>query len=890
MAETSQYRKTLLLLDGNSLAYRAFYALPTDLVTSTGTITNAVYGFTAMLTKVLADHRPDLIAVAFDAPGGSTERFALDPEYKAGRVETPDIFRAQWPLIREVLDTLQIHQLEVPEVEADDVIATLATRAAEKGLDVIVVTGDRDSYQLVEDPHIRVLYNKRGVSDYAFYDEAGILERTGVTPAQYPNYAALRGDSSDNLPGVPGIGEKTAAKLINAYGDLEGIFEHIDELPPKQRENLGASQARVFMNRTMSILRRDVALDVDVDDLEQGAFDREALRVLCNQLEFRTLLPRLLDAVGDKAGGSDAVAEVADFDVEVATIAEVERAAKFLSGIDTRVALEGRWAGLQPPQLDGIAFAIETDAASYLPATVLDAAPVRAELERILGGGAPVVAHRIKELVHGLGDPELRSLDTDTALMAYLVDPGEGKYLLDDLAERYLGIELRSPDVAEGTLDFGGDTAVVQTGRNAAAILALADKLAAAIEARELTDLYGRFERPLVAVLAAMEAAGVKIDVDFLTTLGKKLGDQARGHEARIHELAGEPFVINSVPQLRTVLFDKLGLTPVKRTKTGPSTDADSLQKMAGEHEIVAEILAYREVEKLRSTYADALPPLVAADGRIHANFNQLVATTGRISSENPNLQNIPVRTEVGRSLRQAFIADTGCVLLSADYSQIELRVIAHLAEDPGLLDAFDRGADIHTATAAKVFAIAEEAVEGFQRNVAKMVNYGLAYGMEAYGLSQRLDMPVDQAKEILDAYFEGFPKIHEFMRRTVAEAKANGYTTTMFGRRRQLPELASDNFRIRQMGERMAQNAPVQGAAADIFKLAMIACDTALRAGAFESRMILTVHDELVFEVPETERSTIEAVVRQAMETVCELRVPLVVDTGFGRTWADCK
>ena len=387
-----------------------------------------------------------------------------------------------------------------------------------------------------------------------------------------------------------------------------------------------------------------------------------------------------------------------------------------------------------------------------------------------------------------------------------------------------------------------------------------------------------------------MERSGVRIDVAFLQELGRTLGEQGRAHEAKIHELAGEPFVINSVPQLRKVLFETLGLNPVKKTKTGPSTDADSLQKMADDHPIVAEILSYREVEKLRSTYADALPPLVGADGRIHASFNQLVAITGRISSENPNLQNIPVRTEVGRSLRQAFVADEGCVLLAADYSQIELRILAHLAEDPGLLDAFSRGADIHTATAAKVFDIDETQVEGFQRNIAKMVNYGLAYGMEAYGLGQRLDIPTDQAKEILDAYFEGFPRIHEFMRRTVAEAKAHGYTTTMFGRRRQLPELASENFRIRQMGERMAQNAPVQGAAADIFKLAMIDCDRVLEAGGFATRMILTVHDELVFEVPEAEHDDIEPLVRTTMESVCELRVPLVVDTGVGRTWAAAK
>ncbi len=387
-----------------------------------------------------------------------------------------------------------------------------------------------------------------------------------------------------------------------------------------------------------------------------------------------------------------------------------------------------------------------------------------------------------------------------------------------------------------------------------------------------------------------MERAGVRIDVAFLAELAKDLNGQARRHEAQIHAYAGEPFAVNSVPQMRTVLFEKLGLTPVKKTKTGPSTDADSLQKMVDTHPIIEEILRYREVEKLRGTYADALPPLVAADGRIHATFNQLVASTGRISSENPNLQNIPVRSASGREMRRAFIADDGCVLLTADYSQIELRVLAHVAEDPGLIDAFERGVDVHTVTASKVFGVAETDVDEFQRRFAKVVNYGLAYGMEAYGLGQRLDIPTDQAREILDNYFAGFPRVADYMRRTVAEAKARGYTATMFGRRRQLPELSSDNFRIRQMGERMAQNAPVQGAAADIFKLAMIDCDRLLREGALRTRMILTVHDELVFDVVKDELDEVSQRVKETMESVCELRVPLVVDLGSGATWADCK
>lgn len=892
----------LLLLDGHSLAYRAFFALPTDLVTSSGTVTNAVYGFTSMLAKVMTDMKPDAIAVAFDAPGGSTERVALDPEYKAGRAAAPDLFRAQFPLIHEVLSTLQIKQLEIAGVEADDVIATIATMAADAGHEVVIVTGDRDSFQLVRDPFIRVLYNKRGVSDYALYDEAGIVERTGgVTPMQWHDYAALRGDSSDNLPGVPGIGEKTAAKLIMAYENLEGIYENLAALPPKQRENLTASRDRVFVNRTMTVLRRDVECGVELEDLVQGDFDREALRVLCNQLEFRTLLPRILTAVGDKgstgASGSDAAPADA-FEVtttratsEAAAIAMID-AARTSPGL---VAIEGRWSGVAGRSaLAGIGIATSFAEAGYIADDVLRLPAVRATLESLVAdvsNAAPrIVAHRAKEIMHGLGELRFDALAHDTAVMAYLVDPGEGKYLLDDLTQRYCGIELRSPDGVEGQLDFGGDAEVDQAGRNAAAVLRLCDALLPALEARELTDLYQRFELPLVNVLMTMEAAGVRIDVEFLRELGKDLGEQASAAEAKIHDLAGEVFLVNSVPQLRTILFDKLGLTAVKKTKTGASTDADSLQKIKDEHPIIEEILKYREVEKLRGTYADALPQLVAADGRIHANFNQLVAATGRISSETPNLQNIPVRSASGRQMRKAFVADEGSVLLTCDYSQIELRVLAHVAEDPGLIDAFERGVDVHTVTAAKVFHVDEGDVDEFQRRFAKVVNYGLAYGMEAYGLGQRLDIPTDQAKDILDNYFAGFPRVADYMKLTIAQAKATGFTTTIFGRRRQLPELSSDNFRIRQMGERMAQNAPVQGAAADIFKLAMIACDRVLDDGNFATRQILTVHDELVFEVPRDELEAVTPVVVNAMEQVCELRVPLVVDTGTGLTWADCK
>ena len=891
----------LLVLDGNSLTYRAFFALPTDMATASGQVTNAVFGFTSMFINLLKDHKPDGVLVAFDRPEPTFRHYA-NPMYKAQREAAPDILRQQMGLVREVLAALNVTAIDLVGFEADDIIGTVAQMGKERGDEVIIVTGDRDCYQLVSDPYVKVLYNKRGVSDYALYDEAGIFERTGVTPAQYPEYASLRGDKSDNLPGVPGIGEKTAAKLINTYGNLEGIFGHLDELPPKQRTNLAEGRDQVFHNRTMSILRRDVPFECAVEDLHIGGWEQETVRELFHQLEFRTLYPRLLDAFGATDAESAEVSAALDVNV-----ARINSAAALTAALDavreqgTRYGLDADWQGLAGSSpLRGLAIASDGagDSASYAPADLLADPGVRAALNLLMAsGGPPLVSHHAKELMHGLlreGGVEVHTLEIDTAVMAYLVDPAEGKYDLGDLVGRYCGIELVSPDrvVVEGTLDLDGDAAGEDAGRRAVAALRLAPELTAVLEARELWTLYDTVERPLIGVLAIMEATGIRVDREFLDVMRADLQKRCNELETKIHDHAGEPFLVNSVPQLRRILFEVLELTPVKRTKTGPSTDADSLQKMAaaGDHPILPDLLKYREVEKLRGTYAEALPRLIADDGRIHATFNQIATTTGRISSENPNLQNIPIRTEEGKLLRRAFVADDGYALLTADYSQIELRILAHLAKDPGLIDAFTRGVDVHTITASKVFGVPEADVADHHRRFAKVVNYGLAYGMEAYGLAQRMDIPTDQAKEILDNYFAGFPNVRAYMEQTIVDAKACGYTTTILGRRRQITELASDNFRIRQMGERMAQNAPVQGSAADIFKVAMIRMDRALRDGDFGTRMILTVHDELVFEVPIDERSAIEPVIREAMEGAIELDVPLVVDMGFGPSWAEAK
>ena len=882
-----------LLLDGHSLAYRAFYALPADLATSSGQVTNAAYGFTSMLAKVVGDLAPDGVGVAFDTPA-PTFRKEKDDSYKAGRKETPDLFRQQLPLIHQVLESLGIPIIEAPGFEADDVIATLATAAEAQGHDVIIVTGDRDSYQLVNDPHIKVLYNKRGVSDYALYDEAGILERTGVTPTQYPEYAALRGDPSDNLPGVPGIGEKTAAKLVNAYGDLDGIFANVHELPPKQRTNLGEWEEQVRHNHDMSVLRRDVELSITIEDLVSRPFEIEEARSLFNQLEFRTLFPRILSALKtvDIAPSPDEA-----FDVEVEVLGSKSAGVKLSSMVASTLALEPVWAGARGRSpIDALAVATGDDCVVLNP-EALRSNDVQAAVIALIRDGV-IAAHGAKELLHGLrrtfdlGESDsLPGLTYDTAVMAYLIEPGESTYELEALSARHLGIEIKSPDREEGTLDLGGEESFIDAGRRAAAILRLATALETSLVEREQMDLYREVELPLVEILADIEELGVRIDVAFLETLRVELTASCAKHEAALHEYAGETFNVNSTTQLRRVLFEKLGLTPVKKTSTGqPSTDADSLSKLAGEHPFVAELMRYREVEKLRSTYAEALPPLVAADGRIHATLNQLSTSTGRISSETPNLQNIPIRTEEGRALRKAFIPAEGCVLLSSDYSQIELRILAHLANDPGLVDAFERGTDIHTVTASKVFGVAEADVDSHQRRFAKVINYGLAYGMEAYGLAQRMDIPNDQARDILDAFFAGFPRVREFMDQTVVEARRLGYTSTIMGRRRRIPELASDNFRIRQMGERMAQNAPVQGSAADVFKVATVRLAHALKEEGLRSRIVLTVHDELVLEVPESEMDACEALTRSVMEGAAHLLVPLVVDIGFGPNWAEAK
>ncbi|MEX2293182.1 MAG: DNA polymerase I [Acidimicrobiales bacterium] len=893
--------RTVLLIDGNSLTYRAFFALPTDLATASGQVTNAVYGFTSMLVNLLRDHQPDGIAVALDLPA-PTFRHERVTTYKANREAAPDILRQQMGLVREVVTSLGIPILEVAGFEADDVIATLATEGRDAGDNVIIVTGDRDSYQLVEDPHVKVLYNKRGVSDYALYDEAGIAERTGVSPTLYPQYAALRGDPSDNLPGVPGVGEKTAAKLITSYGGIDGIYEHLGEQTPKLRENLAAHEANVRQNVEMMVLVRDVPLDLGVGELvfDRTAVDVVEVRRLFEFLEFNTLFDRLAEALGTDLGPSSQDTVVLDAEIEAAPSAEA--AAKSLRGlgdVNSPLAMAPAWAGEEGRSaLDGVAIVLEgtTGAVLWISGALLADAKVSHELAALVGStGRPLAAHQAKPFVRALTglDIDVRSLAIDTALAAYLLDPAESRYLLEELVMRYAGARIPEGDAAvDGQLDLDGASSPssVIAARRALAVDRLVGPLMAALDAQGLRRLHDDIEVPLVGVLARMEDLGVGVDLTELRALRDRLVAAVEHHRLAIVKAAGHDFNVNSTPQLREVLFEELGLTPQKKTKTGFSTDAASLEKLLGQHPIIEDLLAYREVEKLRSTYGDGLLNEVGPDGRIHATFNQTVARTGRLSSDQPNLHNIPVRSELGREFRKAFVPADGFELLVADYNQIELRCIAHLALDPGLIESFESGRDIHTETASRVFGVGASGVTTEMRSKAKMVSYGLAYGMEAYGLAQRLNIPTDEAAVILDAYFDAFPRVKAYMERTVAEARERGYTETLFGRRRQIPELASSNFRIRQAGERQAMNAGIQGLAADIFKVALVRLDARLAAGGLESRLILQVHDEVLLEVVPREVDEVGALVVEVMAGAAELCVPLEVHLSIGTSWAAAK
>jgi DNA polymerase-1 len=872
---------TLALLDGNSIAYRAFFALPPDLATTSGQVTNAAYGFTRMLIKLLGDHHPDAVAVAWDV-SRQTFRSAEYPEYKAQREAAPDAFKSQLPLINEVLNSLGIAQLRLDGYEADDLIASIGEMARTQSWNVLLVTGDRDAFQLIDD-HLKVLYTRRGITDVIVADDDYVFERYGIQPNQYVDYAALRGDTSDNLPGVPGGGEKTASKLIADYGSLEGIYDHLAELTPRLRQNLAEHRDQAFLNRKLMKLVRDLDLDLDLARLQLGEWDRGAAKQTFESLEFFSLWEDLLEV----RPASGVAVQQAMLETETRLIeapAEIARLGSTGRLVLDLIDFSGLW-GLAVFTGEAQAGAIPLDAFGSLAPILADPSVAK-------------VAHDGKDLIRRLLDAgyELAGLGFDTALASYLLNPATREYDLASIATKYLKLELESPDQAEATgkqgmLDFSGGPDLDAAGRRVEAVAQLAERLEAELDARDEVDLFRRFELPLVPVLARMEHAGIGVDRTYLEEMGSDLRSRLSELERRIHQEAGDPFNVNSTNQLREVLYEKLKLPILKKTSTGaPSTDASVLEKLAESHPIVQHLLNYRELEKLRSTYVDGYLPLITTEGRIHTRFNQMAATTGRLSSYTPNLQNIPVRSDTGKTVRRAFVPRNGWTFLVADYSQIELRVLAHMSHDPGLVEAFATEADIHTATASRVFSVPLDQVTSEMRRRAKTINFGLLYGMEAFGLADRLGITRDEARHHIDEYFAQFPDVKAFMDGVVTQARNQGYTTTLFGRRRYLPELKSDNFRIRQMGERMALNAPVQGTAADIIKRAMIDLDSELSRRELATAMLLQIHDELILESPAEELESATELVTRVMEDVVELAVPLRVDVSTGPNLAELK
>ena len=897
-------RDLLLLLDGHSLAYRAFFALPVEnFSTTTGQPTNAVYGFTAMLINVLRDEKPDHIAVAFDR-SEPTFRHEQYVEYKANRRETPADFTGQLSLIYEVLGALGIPQLSAAGYEADDVIATLATQAAANGMNVLIVTGDRDTLQLVNDS-VTVLMTRRGISDMTRFTPAAVTEKYGLTPAQYPDFAALRGDPSDNLPGIPGVGEKTAAKWITEFGSLDALVDRVGEVKGKVGDSLREHLGSVLRNRQLTELDRAVPLPVGPHDLVPEPWDREQIHQLFDTLQFRVLRDRLYATLPNGIAGLTAPAAEPEsapgFEVRLAEPAPGRLAgwlAAHAGPARVGVAVSGRW-GRGTGDLDGIALACPAGESAadavYLDPVTLTETDERALADWLADASVPKALHDAKGPMHALAARGLRlaGLTSDTALAAYLALPGQRSFDLADLALRYTGTELRPAEPAAGQLSLEmtdqADTARALAQR-ALATAVLADALDADLARRGAAELLADVELPLVGVLAEMEQAGIAADTEHFAQMSDSLGGEVKAAEQGAYAATGHEFNLGSPKQLQEVLFTELELPKTKRIKTGYTTDSEALTGLLAQtgHPVLEHLLRYRDVAKLKSI-VDSLIPMAGADGRIHTTYNQMIAATGRLSSTDPNLQNIPIRTEEGRRIRQGFVVGAGYeCLLTADYSQIELRIMAHLSGDEALAAAFGSGHDFHAATAASVFGVPPEQVTGELRSKVKAMNYGLAYGLSVYGLSQQLAVPAAEARGYMDEYFAVFGGVRDYLNEVVAQARQDGYTQTILGRRRYLPDLTSDNRQRREMAERMALNAPIQGSAADIIKVAMLSVDRGIRDRKLHSRMLLQVHDELLFEVAPGELDELRDLVRTTMCGAFTLTVPLEVSMGTGRSWAD--
>ena len=828
----------LFLVDGNNLAYRAFFALPEELATSEGFPTGALLGFTNMLFKLLSDYRPKGVAVAWDTrPVHRAEQAeAVDVVYKEGRRPMPDLLREQFPHFRPIVEAFGYRNLEFEGWEADDVIATLATRADEVGIRTCVVSTDRDAFQLVSE-NVCLMMTPRGVSDVNVYTPERVEARYGIRPDQIPDFIGLKGDTSDNIPGVPGIGDKTAGQLVAQYGSLEGVLEHVEELSPARRRNLTEFAEQAEVAKGLATMRRDLDIDADPAALVLAPPDRAQLRETFRQFEFRALLGR------------------------VDELDEAVPARERIGAPGTAVP----WREGELPEAGGVA----ADDGRLAVATG-DEVVIAPRPEQLQG---EFVAHDAKTIGVDAAD--------DTMILAYLIDPARSEYLLDDLEAEY-AVEVKpEPEAEEET---------ARLVRHAAVTLRLREPLLDRVRERGAEPLYRDVEMPLVQVLARMETAGVRIDTYRMGEITARLADRVEELESRAYELAGEEFVLGSPQQLGRILFEKLELTPGRKGKTGYSTDTKVLRSIRAEHEIVAVIEEWRELSKLLNTYLRPLPDMIGDDGRLHTTFNQTVAATGRLSTTGPNLQSIPIRTELGREIRSAFVAEQGARLISADYSQIELRILAHVSGEPKLREAFERGEDIHTATAAEVLGVDPAKLTPAERSIAKMINFGIVYGISAFGLSENLEIPREQAQEYIDAYLARFPLVQDFIQRTIEQAERDGYVTSLLGRRRPVPELRVRNRATRGFGERVAVNFVMQGSNADIIKVAMGAIERRLRAEGRSARLVLQVHDELLLEAPDAETSVVKELVREEMCSAYPLDPPLAVDVGAGDSWADAK
>jgi DNA polymerase-1 len=889
-------RKVLLLIDGHSMAYRAFYALPKEnFRTGTGQHTNAVFGFTSMLINLLRDEAPTHLAVAFDV-SRKTFRSEAYAEYKAGRSATPDEFKGQVSLIEDVLATLAIPALSLENYEADDIIATLTTGAVAKGFDVLICTGDRDALQLVNE-HVTVLYPVKGVSELTRFTPEAVLAKYGVTSTQYPDFAALRGDPSDNLPKIPGVGEKTVAKWIQQFGSLNELIDRVDEVKGKAGDALRENLGNVMLNRQLTELVKDVPIGRDCDSLEVQPWDRDAVHQLFDELEFRVLRDRLFATL------STAEPEAEDgFEVQGGRIASGELGEWLTThagpGERTGLAIRARWA-FAAGDVESIGIAAADGQTGYVEVRTLTEADDSALAAWLADANIKKAGHDMKGPMHALRGRgwTLAGLTSDTALAAYLVRPGQRSFDLDDLALRYLHRELRAEEGnADGQLSLlGGEeeeaekimAGVLLRARAVAELAdALDEELAKTGQAKLLSDL----ELPLQSVLCDLEAAGISMDTELLASQEAHFAARVKQAAQDAYAVIGKEINLGSPKQLQVVLFDELDMPKTKRTKTGYTTDADALTDLYAktDNPFLRHLLEHRDATRLKTT-VDGLLKTVADDGRIHTTFNQTIAATGRLSSTDPNLQNIPIRTDEGRTIRESFVVGPGYAeLMTADYSQIEMRIMAHLSEDAALIEAFQSGFDFHAATAARVFGVEPTEVNGAQRAKVKAMNYGLAYGLSAFGLSNQLRISTEEARELMDEYFTRFGGIRDYLQSIVDKARKDTYTETILGRRRYLPDLTSDNRQRREMAERMALNAPIQGSAADIIKVAMLNVHRAISNSDLRSRMLLQVHDELVLEIAEGEHAEVEALVREHMGSAYHLDVPLEVSVGFGRSWND--